>query len=204
MEYRNSVLTVGGSIRERRSRTAEAAQPSCSVRILHAAAGAAKKADARKVRRWVAHRAPGLDMLASPSATLACRSLSLRIHVHLGKLSALAKPLNPSHSRGPTHPPLLNETIGSAFRKIVSRSPSSAAVSSLHQGLHWTYQQLSDAVDAAAHALIAAGVQRGDRVGILSPNKSVASAAIEDIRCRVYSRKLVLVWSGWSYSCPPL
>ena len=136
------------------------------------------------MRRWVAHQAPALDMLASPSVTLACRSLSLRIRVHLRKLSAL--PLNPSHSRGPTHPPLLNETIGSAFRKIVSRSPSSAAVSSVHQRLHWTYQQLSDAVDAAAHALIAAGVQRGDRVGILSPNKSVATAVIGDIRCHVY------------------
>jgi non-ribosomal peptide synthetase component F len=155
------------------------------------------------MRRWVAHQASALDMLASPSVTLACKSLSLRIHVHLRKLSALAKPLNPSHSRGPTHPPLLNETIGSAFRKIVSRSPSSAAVSSVHQRLHWTYQQLSDAVDAAAQALIAAGVQRGDRVGILSPNKSVAAAAIRDIRCRVCSHKLMPVWSGWSCSCQP-
>ena len=152
----------------------------------------------RGAQRAAARQATRLDMLASPSVTLACRSLSLRIHLHLRKLSAL-----PSHSRGPTHPPLLNETIGSAFRKIVSRSPSSAAVSSVHQRLHWTYQQLSNAVDAAAQALIAAGVQRGDRVGILSPNKSVAAAAIRDIRCRVCSHKLMPVWSGWSCSCQP-
>jgi non-ribosomal peptide synthetase component F len=116
-------------------------------------------------------------MLASSSAILPCRSHSLRVFLHLRKLSAL-----PSLSRGPTHPPLLNETIGTAFKKIVSRAPSSAAVSSVHQQLHWTYQQLSDAVDAAARALLAAGVQRGDRVGILSPNKSVDTALIGDTR----------------------
>ena len=79
----------------------------------------------------------------------------------------------PSLSQGPTQPPLLNQTLGKAFRQVVSRAPSAAAVSSVHQRLHWTYQQLSDAVDSAARALIAAGVKRGDRVGILSPNKSV-------------------------------
>jgi non-ribosomal peptide synthetase component F len=103
--------------------------------------------------------------LASPVQLLA-----LRGRLHLRQLST---PPLPSHSQGPTQPPLLNQTIGAAFRQIVSQAPAAPAVSSVHQQLHLTYQQLSDAVDTAARALIAAGVQRGDRVGILSPNKSV-------------------------------
>jgi hypothetical protein len=102
--------------------------------------------------------------------TLVRRLIAWRLYIPSRRLSASALP---SHSRGPVHPPLLNETIGKAFRRIVLHAPSAAAVSSVHQRLHMTYQQLSDAVDNAARALISAGVKRGDRVGILSPNKSV-------------------------------
>jgi non-ribosomal peptide synthetase component F len=103
--------------------------------------------------------------------TLVRRLIASRSCLPLRRLSASTLP---SHSRGPTHPPLLNETIGQAFRRIVLRAPSAAAVSSVHQRLHWTYKQLSDAVDNAARALLSAGVKRGDRVGILSPNRWVA------------------------------
>ena len=142
---------------------------------------------------------PGLTIHPSPPSCLmklARTFLQPRGRVHVRQLSNKALP---SYSQGPTHPPLLNETIGAAFRRIVLRQPSAAAVTSVHQQLHWTYQQLSDAVDTAARALISAGVQRGDRVGILSPNKSVAARARKF--CRSTHSRFVPVWSGSSCSC---
>jgi fatty-acyl-CoA synthase len=124
-------------------------------------------------------------------------SVRLRGSLHLRQLS---NPALPSYARGPSHPPLLNQTIGSAFKAIVSKAPSAAAVCSVHQGIRLSYQQLSDAVDVAARALIAAGVKRGDRVGILSPNKYVSNAG----SCHPLSRTCAAVWSGSSCSCPQL
>ena len=133
--------------------------------------------------------------------TLLHRLLLSRCRLPLRQLSASAQP---SHSQGPTQPPLLNQTLGKAFKQVVSRAPSAAAVSSVHQRLHWTYQQLSDAVDSAARALIAAGVKRGDRVGILSLNKSVDETNNMNMACLLASFNLIPVWSGSSFSSPPL
>lgn len=45
------------------------------------------------------------------------------------------------------------------------------ALVSQHQKVEFTYEQLNDKVDAVAQSLIALGLQRGDRVGIYSPNR---------------------------------
>jgi fatty-acyl-CoA synthase len=41
-----------------------------------------------------------------------------------------------------------------------------------HQGIRWTYAELHDRVEQCARGLLAAGVAKGDRVGIWSPNKA--------------------------------
>jgi fatty-acyl-CoA synthase len=41
-----------------------------------------------------------------------------------------------------------------------------------HQGIRWTYAELNEQVERCARALVAAGVAKGDRVGIWSPNNA--------------------------------
>jgi fatty-acyl-CoA synthase len=65
---------------------------------------------------------------------------------------------------------LLGETIGEAFRRSVARHGSVEALVSRHQGLRYTYRELAELVDHAARGLMACGIERGDRVGIWSPN----------------------------------
>src|SRR5262245_66141943 len=49
---------------------------------------------------------------------------------------------------------------------------SADALVSRQQGIRWTYAELGAEVDLCARALLAAGVERGDRVGIWSPNNA--------------------------------
>jgi fatty-acyl-CoA synthase len=41
-----------------------------------------------------------------------------------------------------------------------------------HQRIQWTYEEFNDRVDQVAKGLIALGLQKGDRIGIYSPNKA--------------------------------
>jgi fatty-acyl-CoA synthase len=66
--------------------------------------------------------------------------------------------------------PLLDETIGTNLARTVERFGSNEAVVSRHQNVRLTYQQLWDDVDLVARGLLGLGVDRGDRVGIWSPN----------------------------------
>ncbi|MGM0784289.1 MAG: AMP-binding protein [Pseudomonadota bacterium] len=75
-----------------------------------------------------------------------------------------------SYVSGISDTPLKGQTIGDCFDETVDRFPDGDALLSLHQGLRYTWRELRDAVDAAARALIALGVKKGDRVGIWSPN----------------------------------
>ena len=75
-----------------------------------------------------------------------------------------------SEVRGPQEPALLEETIGDCLRRIAGEHGAREALVSCHQDVRWTYGQLDAEVDRAARALLAAGLQPGDRVGIWSPN----------------------------------
>ncbi|HEY3727816.1 MAG TPA: AMP-binding protein [Solirubrobacteraceae bacterium] len=76
----------------------------------------------------------------------------------------------PSYARGTARTPLLEETIGANFDRTVQRVGEREALVSCVQRLRYTYRELGAAVDELARGLIAAGLQRGDRVGIWSPN----------------------------------
>jgi fatty-acyl-CoA synthase len=75
-------------------------------------------------------------------------------------------------SRGPGRPALLEETIGACLRRIAAELGEREALVSCEQGLRFTYAELDDTVDLLARGLLAAGIERGDRVGIWSPNRA--------------------------------
>lgn len=86
------------------------------------------------------------------------------------KRQALADPISNSYVSGISDIPLKGETVGDCFDDTVARFPDREALLSLHQGLRYTWSELQQAVNQAARALLALGVQKGDRVGIWSPN----------------------------------
>jgi fatty-acyl-CoA synthase len=75
-----------------------------------------------------------------------------------------------SYTSGTSDVPLLGLTIGDMFDETVARFPDNEALVSRHQGLRYTYRQLQVQVDRCARALIALGVDKGQRVGIWAPN----------------------------------
>ena len=76
-----------------------------------------------------------------------------------------------SYLHGPSLTPLFGETIGENLRRTVERFGDREAIVVRSQGYRATYRQLWDQTSALARALLASGVQQGDRVGIWSPNR---------------------------------
>ena len=68
------------------------------------------------------------------------------------------------------HPALLEETIGANFERTVAAYPDREALVEVATGRRWTWAELDRDVDALARGLIAAGLAKGDRVGIWAPN----------------------------------
>jgi fatty-acyl-CoA synthase len=75
-----------------------------------------------------------------------------------------------SYAHGACDEPLLGETIGHNLARIARRFPDSDALVSCHQERRYTYAEFSDAVDRLAAAMLAAGLNKGDRVGVWGPN----------------------------------
>jgi fatty-acyl-CoA synthase len=55
---------------------------------------------------------------------------------------------------------------------VVAAHGADPALVSLQQGIRWTYTELHEQVERCGRGLIAAGVDKGDRVGIWSPNNA--------------------------------
>ena len=71
---------------------------------------------------------------------------------------------------GTSDQPLIFQTIGDALDQVVETWGDKEAIVVRHQGIRWSYRQLAVAIDAFAAGLLALDLQRGDRVGIWSPN----------------------------------
>ncbi len=77
-----------------------------------------------------------------------------------------------SYTSGMSDLPLLGITIGDKFDEIVEQFPNKEALIVHHQNIRWTYRRLQEEVDKCAKALLACGLEKGDRAGIWSPNRS--------------------------------
>jgi fatty-acyl-CoA synthase len=81
------------------------------------------------------------------------------------------KSMTLSYDHGASATPLLGETLGENLRRTVERFGERDALVVRSQKYRATYQQLWEATTAVAKGLLTHGIERGDRVGIWSPNR---------------------------------
>ena len=75
-----------------------------------------------------------------------------------------------SYTSAVSDAPLLGDTIGENLDRTVARYADRLALSDVPAGRRLTYAELGAEVDALALGLLAAGIGKGDRVGIWAPN----------------------------------
>ena len=80
--------------------------------------------------------------------------------------------MRPSYVHGASETPLLGQSIGENLDRAVERWGEREALVSCHQSLRYTYAELGEAVDRLARALLASGLEPGDRLGVWSPNRA--------------------------------
>jgi len=78
--------------------------------------------------------------------------------------------MNDSYARGATEPALIEQTIGDFFDAMVARQPEALALVSRHEGVRLSYGELRQQANRLASALLRAGLQPGERIGIWSHN----------------------------------
>jgi fatty-acyl-CoA synthase len=78
---------------------------------------------------------------------------------------------SPPYVHGTSTTPLLGETIGHNLRRTVERCGDREALVVVSQGYRATWRQLWDETTKVALGLLAFGVEKGDRVGLWSPNR---------------------------------
>lgn len=114
------------------------------------------------------------------------RALKLNAHA----LPGPSRFLSLSSVEGPSHPPLINSTLGDYFSKnVIEKYPhrpalicrgelpgSNGGPRSRNLGvsshLAWDYEEFDLNITAVTRGLLRIGVQKGDRVGIIMPNLS--------------------------------
>jgi fatty-acyl-CoA synthase len=75
-----------------------------------------------------------------------------------------------SYEHGPVDVALLDETIPANLARTIDAHGDREALVSCHQDIRWTYREFGDRVAALAKAMMAAGLEVGDRVGLWAPN----------------------------------
>ena len=77
-----------------------------------------------------------------------------------------------TYDHGVSDRKLIGETIGTFFDRQVERFRDREALVVRHQKVRWSWGELGRRVDDLAAGLMTLGLERGDRVGIWSPNTS--------------------------------
>jgi fatty-acyl-CoA synthase len=77
-----------------------------------------------------------------------------------------------SYDHGVSDKKLIGETIGVFFDRTVETHREREALVVRHQNVRWSWGELGRRVDDLAAGLLTLGLERGDRVGIWSPNTS--------------------------------
>ncbi len=140
---------------------------------------------------WTLRAAQQLSSLIVHSSTFGSNlcSLPLNSFSYLAlPVPSSTMPLNPKQSkdhqtpvgqmqrlsviRGPSHPPLMNLTLGELTRRQSLKHEDRVAVISQHQNEAIIYSQLHKYSDDLAAGMIALGIKRGDRVAVMLGNRS--------------------------------
>ncbi|WP_067680530.1 AMP-binding protein [Nocardia miyunensis] len=77
-----------------------------------------------------------------------------------------------SYTHGAWDTPLLGDTIGENLDRTVATYGDRDALIDRGTGARWTYREFGARVDTLASGLLAAGIGKGDRVGIWAPNRA--------------------------------
>ncbi len=75
-----------------------------------------------------------------------------------------------SEASGDTSTPLLTDTIGENLARTVREHGDREALVACHQDIRWTYNEYAAEIERVARGLLAFGFEKGDRIGIWSPN----------------------------------
>jgi fatty-acyl-CoA synthase len=102
------------------------------------------------------------------------------------------------HGSGDT--PLLGVTVGQLLDSAARRWPDNDALIVVDQGIRWNWRELRERARNFAAGLIALGLQPGDRVGMLAPNRAEWLVAQFGTACA----GLVLVNINPAYRTPEL
>ncbi|CAD6522686.1 AMP-binding protein [Paraburkholderia sabiae] len=76
-----------------------------------------------------------------------------------------------SYVRGSTDVPLSESTVGQFLVDTATRFPERPAVVFREQEIRWNWREFQQEVDILAAGLLELGIEKGDRVGIWSPNR---------------------------------
>ncbi len=83
---------------------------------------------------------------------------------------------NPSYNKSYTHggsgPPLLGITVSGVLDAAAARWPDNDALIVIDQGVRWSWSELRERARALAAGLLATGLEPGDRIGMLAPNRA--------------------------------
>jgi fatty-acyl-CoA synthase len=77
-----------------------------------------------------------------------------------------------SQVSGDMHALLSQQTIAALLADTVARCGERPAVLFREQGIRWSWREFANEVDELAAGLLALGLERGDRLGIWSPNRA--------------------------------
>ena len=77
-----------------------------------------------------------------------------------------------SYAHGGGGPPLMGLTISGVLENAAANWPEKDALVVVDQGVRWSWKELRERARKLAAGLLASGLEPGDRVGMLAPNRA--------------------------------